>query len=122
MNNSLIVENVSLSLEERPNGAPLKEREAELIAILEAIRVIQGSNEWSTLKIKVFDSLTTNLEKDLGSEAKKESPDTNKLNRLAGQLKWAERYSDLTKLEQAFRTELTHIRLKLHGTTIQENS
>lgn len=119
MNNSkLTIEQVSLHEEEQVDQKPiLREKEGELIKILESIRKIQQTEEWSTLKINVFDNLTVSLSKELTSEAKKENPDTLKLNRLAGQLKWAERYSDLSKLEEEFRLQLTNVRKLLYGTS-----
>lgn len=117
MNNSfLAVEKANLSVESPVDqSAVLLEREGKLIRIIEAIQGVKGSSEWSTLKTEVFDSLATRLAKDLQGEAKLEAPDTLKLNRLAGQLMWAERYSDLQKLEDSFKGELTKLRLKLYG-------
>lgn len=119
MNNSkLSIESVSLKQEEVSDRVPeLREKEQELINILECIQRISSTDEWSTLKTKVFDSLPESLSKEILIEAKKENPDTLKLNRLAGQLKWAERYSDLSKLEQEFRLKLTQVRKLLYGTT-----
>jgi hypothetical protein len=119
MNNSfLAIENLSLSVEEKTDNLPiLREREGKIIKILDAIQGISGSKEWSTLKEEVFESLTENLERQISSEARKESPDTLKLNRLAGQLIWAEKYSSLEKLENIFRVELTNIRKQLYGKT-----
>ena len=118
MNNSrLAVEYTSLSLDEPlDNTVTLREREAELVKILGAIRGVEETKEWSTLKEKVFDGLVDVLTKDIHVEARKEIPDTLKLNRLSGQLKWAERYSDLTKLGEVFRSELTNIRTRLNTT------
>lgn len=119
MNNSkLAIEKISLSQEETVDRTPhLREKEGELISILDAIRSIQETKEWGTLKTKVFDGIVESLTKDINNEAKQENPDTLKLNRLAGQLKWAEKYADLHKLEDIFRLELTHIRKLLYGTT-----
>lgn len=89
--------------------------EARLVRIIEAIQGIQSSKEWSTLKTEVFENLVNLLEKDLKNEAKKEDPDPKKLNRLSGELKWAEKYADLDKLEASYRTLLTSVRIKLNG-------
>ena len=112
MNNSyLAVESISLNVEEpvdRSNN--LREREAELVKILSAIEGVQKSREWSTLKEKVFDGVEDGLRKRIEVEAKKATPDALVLNRLTGQLLWAEKYADLSKLAVVFRTELTNIR------------
>lgn len=117
MNNSkLAIDTVSLSLEKEVDRSPqLIEREGRLIKIIEAIQRTGQTQEWSTLKTEVFDGIVNVLEREIKDEAKKESPDTLKLNRLAGQLKWAEKYSDLTKLENVFRQELNGLRKTLYG-------
>ena len=118
MNNSkLAIDSVSLSEEEKVDVKPqLQQREGTLIKIIEAIQGVAKTPEWSTLKTELFDNLVNVIEKDLRDEAKKEDPDALKLNRLAGQLKWAEKFSDLTKLENVFRVELTGLRKNLYGT------
>lgn len=118
MNNSFLVqERVPLTLETPFEKEPLQEREAELVKIIENLRAVSRSKEWSSLKTQVFNGLTESLSKELHSEARKENPDTLKLNRLSGQLKWAERYSDLQKLEDEFGLQLKNVRAKLYGKT-----
>lgn len=87
-----------------------KTEEARLVRIIEAIQGIESSKEWSTLKTEVFDNLANIIEKDLKTEAKKEDPDPKKLNRLSGELKWAEKFSDLQKLETSYRLQLLNVR------------
>lgn len=118
MNNSkLAIDNVSFQENEVVDRTPkLKEREGRLIHIIEAIKSVSETQAWSTLKTEVFDSVVNILEKEIKDEAKKESPDTLKLNRLAGQLKWAEKFSDLSKLENVYRQELIGLRKILNGT------
>lgn len=117
MNNSkLAIEYSALSEDSKIDQTPIyREKEGELIKIIAAIQGIAQTKEWSTLKDKVFDTLVKNLTKDIQDEATKQNPDGLKLNRLAGQLQWAEKYSDLTKLEKTFRLDLTHIRTQLYG-------
>ncbi len=114
MNNSfLAIESVSLSVDEPLDlTETLKEQEGKLLRIIEALQTVQDSKGWSTLKADVFDGLVESLNRAITSEARKENPDTLKLNRLAGQLKWAEQYADLGKLEQMFRQDLANIRRK----------
>jgi hypothetical protein len=102
---------------EADNKPRLRAEEGRLVKIIEAIQGISSRPEWSTLKTEVFDNLPTILEKDLKEEAKKDNPDPMKLNRLAGQLKWAEKYSDLTKLESTYKVELQRVRIQLYGKT-----
>ncbi len=116
MNNAQIVVDLSLSPIERDVKPTLRKREEKLIRTIEAIRAIAKTEDWSTLKIELFDELVSSLERDLRNEAKKEDVNLSKLQRLAGQLKWAERYADLTKLEEKFKLELTALRTNLYGT------
>ncbi len=88
--------------------------EASLLRQIAAVRDIRASQSWSTLKTEIFDSLAHNLERELRDEAKKDNPNTNKLNRLAGEMKWAERFSDLEKFENALMVELQMVRIRLH--------
>lgn len=120
MNNSkLAIDSVSIKEETKVDVTPhIRQREGTLIKILEAIQGVSKTPEWSTLKNEVFDSLVNVLEKELREEAKKEAPDALKLNRIAGKLTWADKYSDLTKLEHVFRTELIGIRKNLYGTDL----
>lgn len=117
MNNSKIaLDFVTLSEDLKPSLEPsLKERESKVVRILEAIRELSDSGSWLVLKAEVFDDMTLSLEKAIKSEAEKENPDTNLLNRITGQLMWARRYSDLSKLESVFRVELKGLRQKLYG-------
>lgn len=122
MNNSkFAIENVVLTNEDQKDRSPeLREREQKLIHLIQSLQTILKTDEWSSLKTELFDSLTKNLIKEIENEARKEEPNTLKLNRLSGELKWAEKYSDLSKLEQIKRVELTQVRQLLYGKT-QEN-
>lgn len=114
MNNSQIVlETVELPNEELV--AKRAEREGQLVRIIEAIREVKKSNAWSTLKSEIFDNLAGILQRDLLSEAKKDTPDPLRLNRIAGQLKWAEKYANLDKMEEDYKTQLSGLRKQTHG-------
>jgi len=119
MNNSRIeIESVSLQLEADSFPAEsFRQREAQLVKLIAAVKSVFESKAWSSLKTELFEGLTDRLQRELLSESKKPTPDTNKLNRLSGQLQWAERYSDLQKLEQEFKAELAIVKSKLYGKT-----
>lgn len=109
---------VTIDLQQEPedNSEPrLRAEESRLVRIVEALQEVQSSKAWSSLKTEVFDNLVNVLEKGIKNEAKKEDPSPLKLNRLAGEVKWAERFSDLSKLENQYRGQLTNIRQQLHG-------
>lgn len=108
--------NVELQTEEKVDIAPqLRNEESRLLRIIEAVELIETSSAWSTLKTEVFDNVVNIIEKDISTEAKREDPDPKKLNRLSGELKWAQKYSDLSKLSNTYKLELQRIRIKLYG-------
>lgn len=108
---------VSIEIEktQEDNKPKLRSEEARLVRIVEALQEVQSSKAWSTLKTEVYDNLVNVLDKDIRTEAEKSDPDPNKLNRIAGEVKWARRYSDLAKFENEKRVELQNIRIQLHG-------
>lgn len=113
-NNSLIID-LKVPEEKVDTTPKFKEREQYLVRVIEALRGVRQSKDWSTLKTELFDGLVASLEKQLKNEARQETIDVSSLARIAGQLKWAERYADLEKLEQTFMVELKNIRLNLYG-------
>lgn len=113
MNNSqLKIEELQPEVDRKP---ALRQKEGELVKIIEALRKTEMTSEWSSLKNHIFDGLVEKLEKELLDEAKKDRPDNLALARLNGQLLWARKYADLLKLADLFRLELTRIRQLLYG-------
>lgn len=92
----------------------LRQRQAELTKIIEAINSLAKQPEWQSLKELVFDGLVEKLEKSLQQEAKKTELLPAEIYRLQGQLLWAKRYSDLYKLAEAYKLELNNLTKKLN--------
>lgn len=88
----------------------MEERVTTLIRRIEAIRAVSQSKEWQFLVKDIFGPLKESLTKRLVSAAREDAPNPIVLSHLSGQLKWAERYSDLNTLEAEATLELTHIR------------
>lgn len=108
--------NAFLQTEPEPVFDPkpqLRAEESKMVRIIEAVQEIEESDAWSSLKQTVFDHLLDTLEKELKEEARKPNPDTNRLNRIAGQMEWAEKYVDLSKLALRYRNQLQAIRTTL---------
>src|SRR3990167_8310921 len=110
MNNSLTIETI-----ERNPDELMRVVESRLVRIIEALQGVQTTKEWSTLKKDIFDSFVISLEKEIKSEARSENPNPLKLTHLSGKIEWAERYSDLSKLENYYKVQLTNLRTKLYG-------
>ena len=116
MNNSFIpLGNVeTLTPSEPIDRTPwLRQKESELVLLIETLQRVSSSQDWSTLKSSIFDGVVENLEKQLLDEAKQDKPDTLKLASLNGQFIWAKKYADLDSLASAFRVELSGIRKQL---------
>lgn len=88
----------------------LREKEAVLVRIIEALSKIEQSEEWSTLKSLIFDGAVENLEKRLKFESEQLKLEPASIYRLQGQLIWARKYADLRKLADGHRLELVNIR------------
>lgn len=115
MNNSLL----SVEIEEQPIevAQSLRARESELVRIVEAVKAVETSAEWSTLKSLVFDGVLGNLERRLASEATRSELNNSEIYKLQGQIAWAKKYSDLDTLANAFRLELINVRQRLNPPT-----
>ena len=111
VNNSLI----GIDKEDDGVAERLRAEESRVVRIIEAFDAVSLTKEWKILKTEIFDNLVNTLERNIQTEAKKESIDSQKLNRLAGELHWAEKYADLSKLEQFYKIQLKSIRIKLYG-------
>lgn len=110
MNNSTI----SIDKETKPDReTSLSERQGELVKIVEAIRRVADSRDWDTLKKMVFDGVIETLERQLKSEAQKDEVNAPELYRLQGQLVWARKYADLSKLAEFFKVQIEGIKQQL---------
>ena len=107
MNNSLLQLEVYEEVDIKPQ---LRVRERELLEIIEAIRKVASSDYWKLLREKVFDGVVGSLHSRLIAEK-----NPTEMYRLQGQIVWAEKYSDLEKMTQAYENELKSVRSKLHS-------
>jgi hypothetical protein len=117
MNNSLMIENVSLELEPPLDNTELfRQKETELVQVIEAIETIANSHEWLVLKEKLFDGVVESLKKQRETEIEKKPLNGPVIHALNGQLAWAKKYSDFGTLANIYRLELQNIRKKLNAT------
>ena len=116
MNNSSIsLESTQSDEIRQKQREALSQEESRLIQIIEDLREIQATKAWSSLKTEVFDNLVNVLEKGMRTEAESDDPKPTKLNRIAGELKWARRFSDLSRFENEKKVELQRVRIALYG-------
>jgi len=118
MNNSFIaIENVKLDLETPvDNTVQYRERETDLMAIVDAFEEIGKSRAWSVLKDKIFDGVLISLERRLKTEIKKKPLNGPLIHSLNGQIEWAEKYTNFDTLASIYKLELSNIRKKLNAT------
>ena len=120
MNNSFIaVENISLELEQvsepKLNLVKLREKETELIKLIEAINKIGASSEWQYLRDNLFKGVVESLKRQRDSEVEKKPLNGPVIHSLNGQLAWAKKYLDIATLADIYKLELANIRKQLHG-------
>lgn len=120
MNNSKIIESApqdqpqEREIELQEQLPQLRKREGELVKIIEALRKVESSHEWSTLKTEVFNGEIDRLERLLKAESVKRPLNTDQIYFLQGRLEAAKRYS-LETLNASFSLELTKIRTQLNA-------
>lgn len=91
----------------------LRERQAELITLLEALAKLDGTKEWKVLKELVFDKSVASIERQLQSEALAPEINLNKLYKLQGEWVWAKQHSDMGRFVDTLKTQLEDIKKKL---------
>lgn len=111
MNNAHIAFN---SIDVNDPAPHLAEREAGILKIIEAVRAVASTREWSSLKELVFDGEIQRLENELLHESLKDEPNPYKTRFIAGKLDRAKQY-DLNHFEMRLRMELKGIRKLLYG-------
>lgn len=111
MNNSKIaIESVSFELEVIPDVKPsLRQRETEILQVLEAMENINSSGYWKLLRDKIFNEDFERLQRRIRLEK-----NPTEIYRLQGQIMLAEKYLNLLNNAQVYRNELQSIRSKLN--------
>ena len=112
MNNSQI--NIEEPVSEE-RLALLRQREAELVKLIETILGVAGTEDWKKLKELIFDKEVSKLENRLFTEAKAVEISTPNLYRLQAQIVWARKHTDLEKMAQTFKVELENVKKLLNG-------
>lgn len=116
MNNSFLIENYEDPSEEKKpidKSVWARQREGELVTLVEAIGKVSQSDEWKVLKTHIFDGIVETIERKIDTESMKPEIDTAELYRLQGQLAWARKYADFDKLKEVFKVELDGLKKQL---------
>ena len=114
MNNSFIA--METSIEETVNITGLRDKEAELIAVLEPLETIANSKEWAALKEKLWDPQVAGLLKQREREVEKKPLNGPLIHSINGQLAWAKIFLNLPDLVNKYKAELDNVRKQLNAT------
>ena len=117
MNNSKIaLDNQEVFAEKTFNKKPiLRQREGELVKLIETIMRIEQSEDWQILRNHIFDGLVEGIEGRLRGEAGKNELNQPEVYRLQGQLLLARKYADFKKLGDVYRSELSNVKSQLNN-------
>ena len=106
MNNSYIAQkNIDFGSEQPDTSPMLRQRETELVAIMDAVKHIQTSKYWQVCVDKIF---KPDFDK-LGDKLRKEKNPTE-MYRLQGKLSELEKVINFTKIYEIYYQELQSIR------------
>lgn len=92
------------------NASKLRDRQADLVLMIEAIDEVLKTKAWQTLKELVWDSEVQRIERLLLGEAKSDEPKLKELYTLQGQLSRAKQYGDLKSYAEMWTKELKAIK------------
>jgi len=115
MNNAKLVIDFQDEQFEEEKAPVIRQRQVEVVQIIESLQRIADSEDWRTLNTLVFKGLVETLKERIHVEATNKTINSDELHRLNGQLTWAKRYSDLYKLIDVYKLELTTLRNKLNA-------
>ena len=92
----------------------LRERQSELIRIIEAFKSLEISVEWGILKELVFEKSLKSIERQILNEALSKKIDVDKIYRLQGELAWARQYNNVSHFVETIKNQLEDIKNKLN--------
>lgn len=85
-----------------------EERHVELVKIIEALNVLESSEEWTTLKELVFDKELTSIERQLLLASQDNPLDQAKIYALQGERKQIKKY-EFKRFAESLKNELENI-------------
>ena len=106
MNNS----NIQIEKEEDSRLSFLQDQQGELAKLIESINRVEANEDWRKLKELFLDGVVDKLERQLRDEAGKKEVSLPNIYRLQGQLEWAKKYTNLKKISDDKRLELTNLK------------
>lgn len=91
----------------------LRERQNELIRIIQSFGGLESSKEWGVIKDLIFDKALTAIERQILNESLAPKINTDKLYKLQGEWAWAKQYSDTNRFVDTLKKQLEEIKRQL---------
>lgn len=91
----------------------LRERQTELIAIIEALVELDRSKSWNVLKELIFDKSVTSIERQMLSESLALEIKVERIYKLQGEWAWAKQFGDTDRFVEMLKKQLEDINNKL---------
>lgn len=110
MNNADLTKSVVMEDKVIDRTPILREKEREILLIIEAIDAIKASPSWLVLRKYIFDGLVESFDRRLRKEK-----DQNDFIFIQGQQDMALKFSDFDKFADVYRKELINIRQQING-------
>ncbi len=117
MNNSKIaLDNQEVFTEKTFDKKPiLRQREGELVKLIETIMRIEQSEDWQGVRNHIFYGLVESIEGRIRNESGKGELNQPEIYRLQRQLLLARKYADFKKLADVYRSELSNVKQQLNN-------
>lgn len=91
----------------------LREKQTELIQIIESFEKLEKSKEWETVKELVFEKSLLSIERQIMNEALAKEINISKLYKLQGEWVWAKQYNDVNRFTESLKKQLADIKKRL---------
>lgn len=89
--------------------AKLRERQSEMMTLIEALVKLDKSKEWGVVKELVFDRSLTSIERQLMNESLAPEVSTSKIYKLQGEWAWAKQFCDVNRFVENLKKQLENL-------------
>lgn len=91
----------------------LREKQSELIRVIEGFEKLKTSKEWETLNELIFSKSLKAIERQLLNETLAPEISIEKLYKLQGEWVWAKQYTELDRFMETLKRQLEEIKKRL---------
>lgn len=94
--------------------ALLRERQTDLIQIIEAFASLEKNEAWTVIKNLVYDKSLASIERQILIQSLTQEVSIEKIYKLQGEWAWAKQFSNPIQFVDLLKKQLTEIKKKLH--------